>query len=246
VIIWGSGGGSADLGVAEHRACPTCEKERPFKVLLQYKYAHLYYLRWVTKKAYFLACDVCHRGSPLDAKAVEAKLEKHPIPFMTRNGWTFLVGFLAVLLLPALAISVATVGKAKENEATMSPAVDQVKKSAATMTPLKDAFELARLAGNIDLVLPAFRKAELYVIVRPDPVDPGKQVFFLVPSPKGRPSVTVAESLDTLQSVSWPKRRMTGAQLLAELPPGQEIVIAYPDGGDYLNSEQLEWLRQQP
>ena len=35
---------------------PTCE-ERPFKVLLQYKYAHLYYLRWVTKKAYFLACD---------------------------------------------------------------------------------------------------------------------------------------------------------------------------------------------
>ena len=114
------------------------------------------------------------------------------------------------------------------------------------MTPLKDAFELARLAGNIDLVLPAFRKAELYVIVRPDPVDPGKQVFFLVPSPKGRPSVTVAESLDTLQTVSWPKRRMTGAQLLAELPPGQEIVIAYPDGGDYLNSEQLEWLRQQP
>ena len=61
MIIWGSGGGSADLGVAEHRACPTCEKERPFKVLLQYKYAHLYYLRWVTKKAYFLACDVCHR-----------------------------------------------------------------------------------------------------------------------------------------------------------------------------------------
>ena len=96
------------------------------------------------------------------------------------------------------------------------------------MTPLKDAFELARLAGNIDLVLPAFRKAELYVIVRPDPVDPGKQVFFLVPSPKGRQSVTVSESLDTLQSVSWPKRRMTGAQLLAELPPDRRSSSPIP------------------
>lgn len=248
MIIWGSGGGSADLGVAEHRACPTCEKERPFKVLLQYKYAHLYYLRWVTKKAYFLACDICHRGAPLDAKAVEAKLEKNPIPFMTRNGWTFLVAFIgALFLLPALAIGLAAVGKAKDHEATSTPAVGQVKKSTATMTPLKDAFELARLAGNVDMVLPALRKAELYVIVRPDPVDPAKQVFFLVPSPKeGRQSVTASESLDTLQKVSWPKRKMTGAQLLAELPPGQEIVIAYPDGGDYLNREQLEWLRQQP
>lgn len=101
MIIWGSGGGSADLGHVETRQCPTCEKERPFKLFLQYRYAHLYYLRWVTKKQYHLACDVCLRGWELDAKDVEAKLEKSPIPFMTRYGWTFLVGFAALIFILA-------------------------------------------------------------------------------------------------------------------------------------------------
>lgn len=98
MIIWGSGGGGADLGVAEHKECATCEKERPFKVLLQYKYAHLYYLRWVTSKTYHLACDVCHRGWELKAKDVEPTLKENPIPFMTRYGWTFLVGFVVLVI----------------------------------------------------------------------------------------------------------------------------------------------------
>jgi hypothetical protein len=68
----------------------------------------------------------------------------------------------------------------------------------------------------------------------------------MVPSPKeGRMAVTAAESLEALKKVSWPKRRMTGAQLLAELKPGVEIVIAYPDGADYLTREHLEWLKAQ-
>lgn len=109
VIIWGSGNGSADLGVAEQRACATCERERPFKVLLQYKYAHLYYLRWVTKKVYYLACDICHRGSELDARAVEGRLEKHPIPFMTRYGWAFLAAPVALLMLSSAVGALFTV-----------------------------------------------------------------------------------------------------------------------------------------
>jgi hypothetical protein len=43
-----------------------------------------------------LVCDVCHRGTNLDAKEVEPKLAKHPIPFWSRYGWTFLVGLIAV------------------------------------------------------------------------------------------------------------------------------------------------------
>jgi hypothetical protein len=50
MIIWGSGSGHADVGQGEHKHCDTCEKERPFSVFLQYRYAHLYYLRWVTEK----------------------------------------------------------------------------------------------------------------------------------------------------------------------------------------------------
>lgn len=108
------------------------------------------------------------------------------------------------------------------------------------------AFERARQAQNIDLVLPVLRAAQLYVIVRPDPKNPRKQALYLVPSPKGRPSVTVSESLETLQNVPWPKRRITGRQLMAELQPGQEIVIAYPDGGDHVTREQLEWFKHLP
>ena len=250
MIIWGSGNGGADLGVAEQRECATCEKERPFKVLLQYRYAHLYYLRWVTKKTYFLACDVCQRGWTLDAKAVEAKLQKHPIPFMTRYGWTFLLGGIAALFLPALVFSMVAVAQVKGKEATAKqattpPTAAQVKEN-ATMTPLKAAFERARLAQNIDLVLPVLRTAELYVVVAKDPAT-GEELFFLTPSPnKERMAVTVSESPEPLQKVSWPKRRMTGAQLLAELQPGQEIVIVYGDGGDYVTREQLEWFKQLP
>jgi len=101
MIIWGSGSGNSDLGAVETRHCEICEKEREFKVMLNYRYAHLYYLRWVTEKKYHLLCDICSRGWSLKAKDVEAKLEKNPIPFMTRFGWAFLVGGVALLFLLA-------------------------------------------------------------------------------------------------------------------------------------------------
>lgn len=141
---------------------------------------------------------------------------------------TLMMRFLVVLVL--LTSSFAVVGEEK----------------AASRSTLKAAFERARQAQNIDLVLPALRAAQLYVIVRLDPNDPKKQALYLVTSPKGRPSVTVSESLETLQKVPWPKRRITGSQLMAELQPGQEIVIAYPDGGDHVTREQLEWFKHLP
>lgn len=106
MIIWGSGSGSMDLGEQEHKACPTCERDRAFRLQLRYRYAHLYFLRWVTEKKYYLACDVCQRGWELKATEVEAKLGKNPIPFMTRFGWVFLLSpfalFLGLLLLGML------------------------------------------------------------------------------------------------------------------------------------------------
>ncbi|MEN3812795.1 hypothetical protein ABH309_24830 [Chromobacterium piscinae] len=101
MIIWGSGGKAVDLGQVDERHCELCEKHRPFKLLLQYRFAHLYYLRWVTEKKYHLACDICHRGWVLSVDDVESKLEKNPIPFMTRFGWTFLLGGVALIVLLA-------------------------------------------------------------------------------------------------------------------------------------------------
>lgn len=99
MIIWGSGSGSADLGISEHKHCETCEKVRAFKTTVQYRYSHLYYFRWVTKKTYRLACEICSRGWELNKKDVERTLEKSPIPFLTRYGWTFLAGFIALVFI---------------------------------------------------------------------------------------------------------------------------------------------------
>ena len=42
MIIWGSASDTKDLGVVETKHCDTCEKERHFKLVLQYRYSHLY------------------------------------------------------------------------------------------------------------------------------------------------------------------------------------------------------------
>src|SRR5688572_22036918 len=79
MIIWGSGGKTVDMGVVENKRCETCEKERPFKLMLGYRYAHLYYIfSWVTKKQYMLLCDVCQRGWELKTAEIERSLAKNP------------------------------------------------------------------------------------------------------------------------------------------------------------------------
>jgi hypothetical protein len=113
MIIWGKGGAEKDLGFFEHHACPACaNKERPFKLLLQYRYAHNYWLRWVTLKQYRMACEVCQQGWELKAADVEPRLTKHPIPFMTRYGWTILAAFLLVMV--ALAVGCTSSGGVRE------------------------------------------------------------------------------------------------------------------------------------
>lgn len=99
MLIWGSGGDSKDLGLIETKHCETCEKDRPFKLFLQYRYAHLWYLfAWVSQKKYLSLCDVCSRGVQLDTKQTESTMKSNPIPFQKRYGWTFLVGLIVFLV----------------------------------------------------------------------------------------------------------------------------------------------------
>ena len=99
-IIWGSGGDSVDLGVVEHRQCEVCERDRPFKILLQYRYAHVYWVfAWITEKRYLLLCDICHRGWNLNAPEVEKTLSKSPIPCMRQWVWVFLASLVLIPLL---------------------------------------------------------------------------------------------------------------------------------------------------
>ncbi|HEV2540510.1 MAG TPA: hypothetical protein VGU03_12515 [Frateuria sp.] len=113
------------------------------------------------------------------------------------------------------------------------------------MSPLKVAFQQSRAERNIDLVLPVLRAAALYLVVRSDRHPGEGPEWFLTKSPtEGRYCVTVSEDESSLERIRWPKVKLSGAQLLSALPPGIEIIIVYPDGGDHINREQLAWYRQ--
>ncbi|MGV3570447.1 MAG: hypothetical protein ACO1PB_07595 [Ramlibacter sp.] len=115
----------------------------------------------------------------------------------------------------------------------------------AESSPLKNAFELARLSGNIERVLPAFRAADLYVVAGSPGAPEDLNDLFYTASPKkdGRMCITVTEREEWLARVAWPKRRVSGETILRRLPEVFEVVIVYPDGGDFLSRESLQWLR---
>ncbi|MBO0860803.1 MAG: hypothetical protein J2P21_20425 [Chloracidobacterium sp.] len=92
MIIWGRGGDVVNLGVLETRRCEVCEKDRPFNIILQYRYFGFYWVfNFVTQRKYLLLCSVCSRGWELDSAKVEPGLAKTPIPFMRRYGILVLI-----------------------------------------------------------------------------------------------------------------------------------------------------------
>ena len=113
-------------------------------------------------------------------------------------------------------------------------------------SPLKKAFDVARLAGNIELVIPAFRAAQLFVVARTSGAPDDMNDLYLTPSPKknGRMCITVSEREETLARIAWPKRRVSGETILRRLPAEIEVLIVQPDGGDFLSREHLSWLRE--
>ena len=99
MIVWGPGADSVDFGVAETRYCATCEKERLFRLVLNYRYWGFYWIfNRVTSKQYALVCDICERGWEVDAAEFEAHLGIVPIPFMRRYGLAVFGGIFALLM----------------------------------------------------------------------------------------------------------------------------------------------------
>ena len=103
VIIYGSGGNRIDLGRFSTEHCAACQKARPHKLILDYKYEHVYWCKTVTEKQYYLFCAFCHGSAwNLEAVEVESKLGRVPIPFSTRYG-------LVMLIFSAIFIAVSVV-----------------------------------------------------------------------------------------------------------------------------------------
>jgi hypothetical protein len=133
MIVWGKKGHVAGLGSQGSRYCPTCEKERPFQLSLQYTVHHIWYVfRWVTGKQYGTVCEVCQRGERLDAKAVESKLTTSPIPFGARWSWAFLAGLIALAAVFG-AIEDSSRGKDREKYLAAPKAGDRYVVNAASL-----------------------------------------------------------------------------------------------------------------
>ena len=83
---------------------------------------------------------------------------------------------------------------------------------AADESPLKKAFRQAREQRNIDIVLPVFQQARLFVVAASEGAADDLGDLFLVSSPgkAGRLCVTVSERQEWLSMVQWPKRFTTG------------------------------------
>jgi hypothetical protein len=96
---------------APAQVCSVCGGERPFSIVLQYQYDHIYFifglLRW---RHYYLLCDVCHNGEKLDRRLVEKSLGEPPIPFLHRYG-CLMLPLLFVLFIVVMTVITALTGK---------------------------------------------------------------------------------------------------------------------------------------
>jgi len=107
------------------------------------------------------------------------------------------------------------------------------------------AFQQSRAQRNIDLVLPVLKAATLHVVTGSELKQGQRPEWFLTKSPtEGRLCVTTSETESALARVPWPKLEISGAQLLEALPAGIEVIVVYPDGGDYITREHLDWYRK--
>jgi hypothetical protein len=105
IFIWGWRSKILALGPAGTLACGPCERPRPFQLVLQYRYFHLYWLlRAVTKRHYLQLCTICSRGPEMDRMQIETRLGGDPVPALDRYG---LYAGLAVV---GLIISAAALG----------------------------------------------------------------------------------------------------------------------------------------
>lgn len=106
VIVWGSRGDTMNLGPQETKDCLTCERPRPFDLILQYRYGGLYWVfNFVMEKKYLLLCQACGRGWELDARQVEQRITKVSIPFMRRYGLASLAAVIGFFIFSSMVTS---------------------------------------------------------------------------------------------------------------------------------------------
>ena len=108
MIIFGSGQEVLTVKSLGQRECPVCERARPYSLLLQYTYFHIYYyFTLVTSRKYHATCDICGNGTTIKRQKIEKLLKRDPLPLVTRFGcFLFPFAIFGVLMLLLLVLSV--------------------------------------------------------------------------------------------------------------------------------------------
>lgn len=162
MLVWGSRGGVVDLPQQQSRHCPVCERERSFRLRLQYKVSHLWYVfKWVSHKQYAMVCEICQRGEALATHAVESRLGKPRIPHSSSRAWMVAVAGIACMIVFGL------IGGLRDGE----------RYQAYLASPQKGDLYLA----NLSSLLQRPQSIEMYGVLRVRHVD-GDRVEFDTPS----------------------------------------------------------------
>ena len=103
MIVWRSGSDIVNIEAVESHYCEVCGTERPFHLVLQYKYWGLYWIfSFITKRQYLVVCEICNRGWELESKQIDRDMGKSSIPFMRRYGLVCLIIGIVVLAIIGL------------------------------------------------------------------------------------------------------------------------------------------------
>jgi hypothetical protein len=95
-----------DLGPVHPQDCEVCQCERPFRLVLSYRYERVWLLFGNLRgRSYLLVCDECKTAFrvPTETALRLAKLDREPIPFLHRYGclllWLVLIALAVVTVL---------------------------------------------------------------------------------------------------------------------------------------------------
>jgi hypothetical protein len=185
MLIWGSRGESKDLGPVETKTCPTCEKERPFHLYVNYRLHHIWYLlKWVTQKQVMQLCEICRRGDAVEKSSPLLAKAKGAIPIYHRFSWAL----LPALFVPLVAIGIMSDGDRTARNAELMTAPRLGDTYVVDMSKLlKDGdskfrygvMRIKAISGsNVEFILPKVTYNKLTAATRDQEVRAGDDNYF--------------------------------------------------------------------
>jgi len=97
MLIWGYNSKYLNLGIKFSDNCQSCGGVQDKRLILYYRYAHLYYyFRVIYEKQYLIECDFCGCFYKVSTHETEKLNGPPPIPFMDKYGALVLCGFVVM------------------------------------------------------------------------------------------------------------------------------------------------------